>query len=191
MWLIKNPTSLYHLHCKIISVVPKSHFKWSFSNHYITLPSRHVIITNTINWKWDVFLEPWNMLDFVQVKITWLILNVKLITAHTKMPSWKHRRHLGYIQLMNWLSNWRWHLYYFDKNQRATWLCAQCSYNWVLHCRVLGSGVAFLCHTLFESVAQVNTDLTRQHSSRMRTARVPTILILVATTGCQYWWRGR
>ena len=30
--------------------------------------------------------------------------------------------------------------------------------------------------------------VTRQHSSRMRIAHLPTILALVAATRCQYWW---
>ena len=29
---------------------------------------------------------------------------------------------------------------------------------------------------------------TIKHSSRMRTARLPTIRVLVATTRCRYWW---
>ena len=32
--------------------------------------------------------------------------------------------------------------------------------------------------------------ITRQHSSRMHTTSLPTILFLVATTRCQYWWGG-
>ena len=32
--------------------------------------------------------------------------------------------------------------------------------------------------------------LTRRHSSGMRTARLPTIPVLVAVTRCQYWYGG-
>ena len=32
--------------------------------------------------------------------------------------------------------------------------------------------------------------VTRQHSSRTRTARLPTACVSVATTRCQYWWEG-
>ena len=36
---------------------------------------------------------------------------------------------------------------------------------------------------------QVSTSVTRKHSSRMLTARLPTVRVVVATTRCQYWGR--
>ena len=45
--------------------------------------------------------------------------------------------------------------------------------------------------TRTNSVKHVRLQLqTRKHSSRMHTARLPTVRVLVATTRCQYQWKG-
>ena len=48
-----------------------------------------------------------------------------------------------------------------------------------------------LRHFVMKEEALLKLNKTRQHSSRMRTACLPTVCVLVATTRCQYCWVGR